>query len=117
MPRAPIRHRRPVWCASAEGQVRRGLRTRLGRTIRTHPPASLIGKVGSMPFYIVHVSGSSTDKRTRVDPDTFDTYESAESVARARWPEQDYFVVEADDEAAAGRRALDDSRALDNWTS
>ena len=70
-----------------------------------------------MPFYIVHVSGPAAHKRSRVDPDPFDTYGSAESMARARWPEQDYFVVEADDEAAAGRRALEDSRPLDNWTS
>jgi hypothetical protein len=69
-----------------------------------------------MPFYIVHVSGPSAAKRARVDPDPFDTYEFAEEAARARWPGQDYFVVEADDEPSAGRRALDDSRPLDNWT-
>ena len=69
-----------------------------------------------MPFYIVHVSGPSADKRTSIDPDTFDTYEIAESTARARWPGQDYFVVEAADEPSAARRALDDSRPLDNWT-
>ena len=69
-----------------------------------------------MPFYIVHVSGRSADKRTRADPDAFDTHEAAESTARARWPGQDYFVVEADDEPGARRRALDDSVPLDNWT-
>ena len=69
-----------------------------------------------MPFYIVHVSGRSANKRASVDPDAFDTYEGAESTARARWPGRDYFVVEADDEAAAGRRALDESGPLDDWT-
>lgn len=69
-----------------------------------------------MPFYIVHVSGRSAGKRAGVDPDAFDTYEAAESTARARWPGKDYFVVEAHDEAAAGRRAIEDSRGLDGWT-
>ena len=68
-----------------------------------------------MPFYIVHVSGRAADKRTRVNPDAFDTHEGAESTARARWSGRDYFVVEADDEAAAGRQAVDDSRGLDDW--
>ena len=70
-----------------------------------------------MPFYIVHVSGRSTGKRARVDPDAFDTYEIAESMARARWPGQDYFVVEADDGAGAGRQAIGNSRPLDDWAS
>ena len=67
-----------------------------------------------MPFYIVHVSGRSADKRSRVDPDAFGTYEMAESAARARWPEQSYFVVEADDERGARLRAVRDSRPLDD---
>jgi hypothetical protein len=68
-----------------------------------------------MPFYIVHVSGRPSGKRARVDPDAFDGYEAAESTARARWPGQDYFIVEAEDRDAAGRRAIDDSRPLDSW--
>jgi hypothetical protein len=68
-----------------------------------------------MPFYIVHVSGPPTDKRARVDPDAFDSYAAAESTARARWPGRDYFVVEANDAAAAGHHAISDSRGLDSW--
>jgi hypothetical protein len=66
-----------------------------------------------MPFYIAHVSGRSAGKRARVDPDSFETYEMAEAMARARWPEAAYFIVEADDELAAGRQAFGESRSLD----
>jgi hypothetical protein len=68
-----------------------------------------------MPFYIVHVSGSSAAKRTAVDPGNFDTYETAEDAAQARWAGRDYFVVEAEDARSAARRAIGDSRPLDNW--
>ena len=70
-------------------------------------------RVGSMAFYIGHVSGRSKAKRARVDPDAFETYEMAESMARARWPGQSYFIVEADDEMAAGRQAIRESEPLD----
>jgi len=67
-----------------------------------------------MAFFIVHVSGRSKAKRARVDPDAFETYETAESVARARWPEESYFVVEAGDEGAADRQAMLESLSLDD---
>ena len=66
-----------------------------------------------MPFFIVHVSGQSKAKRAKADPDAFDTYEMAESMARARWPGESYFIVEAEDEMAAGRQAIRESRPLD----
>ena len=68
-----------------------------------------------MPFFIVHISGRSAGKRARADPDAFASYEMAESMARARWPEQSYFVVEADDETAAGQQAIRESQPLDIW--
>jgi hypothetical protein len=68
-----------------------------------------------MPFYIVHLSGRSAGKRARTDPDQFETYEMAESMARARWPEESYFVVEAADELSAGQQAIRESGPLDNW--
>src|SRR5207248_3545116 len=40
-------------------------------------------KGGSVPFFIVHVSGRSASTRARADPDAFASYEMAESMARA----------------------------------
>ena len=77
---------------------------------------SCIGRwAGGMPFYIVHISGRAAGKRARVDPEGFETYQLAESTARARWPEQAYFVIEADEETAAARRAIRESGCLDDW--
>jgi len=67
-----------------------------------------------MPFYIAHISGRSAGKRARVDQDVFETFEAAESMARARWPEEAYFVIEAESEAAAARQALEESQSLDD---
>ena len=66
-----------------------------------------------MPFFIAHVSGPPSSKRVLTDPVGFETARSAEEAAMRRWPDGDYFIVEAEDETAAGRRAIDASRTLD----
>ena len=66
-----------------------------------------------MPFYIARVSGRSSQKRVAVDEEAFETSGVAETMARARWPEGAYFIVEAEDALAAGRRAVGESRPLD----
>jgi hypothetical protein len=66
-----------------------------------------------MPFYIVHVSGPAARKRAIADRRGFETPGAAEEVARQRWPEGGYFIVEAEDEDSAGGRAIEESRALD----
>jgi hypothetical protein len=66
-----------------------------------------------MSFFIAHVSGPRSSKRVLTDPGGFETPEAAEDAARDRWPDGDYFIVEAADEKEAGMRAIDESRALD----
>ena len=66
-----------------------------------------------MPFYIVHVSGPAARKRAIADRRGFETPTAAEEVAKPRWPDGDYFIVEAEDEQAAERRAIRESRGLD----
>ena len=66
-----------------------------------------------MPFFIAHVSGPSSSKRVLLDPGSFETARAAEDAAMQRWPDGDYFIVEADDEKQAGTRAIGESRELD----
>ena len=66
-----------------------------------------------MPFYIVHVSGPPKSKRAVADNTGFETPAAAEEVAKQRWPDGGYFVVEATDEGTAESRAIEESRALD----
>ena len=66
-----------------------------------------------MPFYIVYVSGLRAAKRAVTDRGSFETPGAAEEVAKQRWPEGGYFIVEAEDEDSAGGRAIEESRALD----
>ena len=70
-----------------------------------------------MPFYVVRVSGQLGQKRVSVAPDEFETADLAEAVALTRWPEDPYFVVEADDRDSAAARAIAESRALDDLGS
>ncbi len=69
-----------------------------------------------MPFYMVRIFGRLGGKRASVEPETFDTYDAAAAVAQARWPEEAHFIVEADDEVAAGRAAIRESQCLDELT-
>jgi hypothetical protein len=66
-----------------------------------------------VPFFIAHVSGSPRSKRVSTDAGGFATPEAAEEVAKQRWSNGDYFIVEAEDEHQAGLRAINESRALD----
>ena len=66
-----------------------------------------------MPFFIAHVSGPRSSKRVLIDSGEFETVHEAEDAAKSRWPNGDYFVVEADDEAQAGVAAIAESRSLD----
>lgn len=68
-----------------------------------------------MPFYIVHVSGRAKRKRAIADGRGFETPGSAEEVAKQRWRDGDYFIVEAEDEHEAERQAIRASRGLDPW--
>ena len=66
-----------------------------------------------MPFYIVHVSGRAKRKRAIADGRGFETSGAAEEVAKQRWRDGDYFIVEAEDEQAAERQAILASKGLD----
>lgn len=66
-----------------------------------------------MPFFIAHVSGPRASKRVLTDPGGFETAHEAEDAAKSRWPDGDYFIVEADDEDRAGIAAIAESRSLD----
>jgi hypothetical protein len=74
-------------------------------------------------FFIAYVSGrsgrgrASSRKRASLDEDQFETYEAAEEVARARWPEGGYFIIEARDARSAEARAIEDSVRLDDMSS
>ena len=73
------------------------------------------GEPYRMPFYIVHVSGRAKRKRAIADGRGFETSGAAEEVAKQRWRDGDYFIVEAEDEREAERRAIRASRGLDPW--
>ena len=66
-----------------------------------------------MPFFIAHVSGPPASKRVLTDSGGFATAREAEDTAKRLWPDGDYFIVEAEDEADAGSRAIGESRDLD----
>ncbi len=66
-----------------------------------------------MPFFIAHVSGPRSSKRVLIDSGEFETVHEAEDAAKSRWPNGDYFVVEAEDRDQAGSVAIAESRALD----
>ncbi len=66
-----------------------------------------------MPFFIAHVSGLRSSKRVLTDSGSFETAHDAEDAAKSRWPNGDYFIVEADDAGQAGRAAIAESRTLD----
>ena len=66
-----------------------------------------------MPFFIAHVSGPRSSKRVLIDSEAFETGHEAEDAAKSRWPNGDYFVVEAEDRDRAGSVAIAESRALD----
>ena len=66
-----------------------------------------------MPFFIAHVSGPRSSKRVLVDSEGFETVHEAEDAAKSRWPNGDYFVVEAADKDEAGSVAIAASRELD----
>ena len=66
-----------------------------------------------MPFFIAHVSGPRSSKRVLTDSGSFETAHEAEEAARLRWPNGDYFIVEADDADRAGIAAIAESRTLD----
>ena len=77
-----------------------------------------------MPFFIAYVSGQSLEKRVSrrgssrkrasIDSDKFDSYEAAETVARARWPDGGYFIIEARDARGAESSAVEESLGLDD---
>ena len=66
-----------------------------------------------MPYFIAHVSGPRSSKRVLTDNGGFPTAQEAEDAAKSRWPNGDYFIVEADDEHQAGIAAVAESRTLD----
>jgi hypothetical protein len=66
-----------------------------------------------MPFFIAHVSGPRSSKRVLTDPGSFETAQEAEDAAKSRWPDGDYFIVEAEDGNQAGIAAIAESRSLD----
>ncbi|MDP8921293.1 MAG: hypothetical protein M3O34_00210 [Chloroflexota bacterium] len=66
-----------------------------------------------MPFFIAHVSGPRSSKRVLTDSGGFETAREAEDAAKSRWPNGDYFIVEADDADQAGIAAIAESRTLD----
>ena len=66
-----------------------------------------------MPFFIAHVSGSRSSKQVLIDSGDFETVHEAEDAAKSRWPNGDYFVVEAEDKDQAGSVAIAESRGLD----
>ena len=66
-----------------------------------------------MPFVIAHVSGPRSSKRVLTDSGGFETAHDAEDAAKSRWPNDDYFIVEADDAGQAGSAAIAKSRPLD----
>jgi hypothetical protein len=66
-----------------------------------------------MPFFIAHVSGPPSSKRVLTDSDGFDSPHEAEDAAKSRWPDGDYFIVEAEDADRAGIAAIAESRSLD----
>ena len=66
-----------------------------------------------MPFFIAHVSGPRSSKRVLIDSGDFETFHEAEDAAKSRWPNGDYFVVEAADKDQAGSVAIAESRTLD----
>ena len=66
-----------------------------------------------MPFFIAHVSGPRSSKRVLTDSGGFETAHDAEEAAKSRWPNGDYFIVEAEDVERAGVAAIAESRALD----
>jgi hypothetical protein len=70
-----------------------------------------------VPFFSVRVSGRSSRRQARTDPPGFSTYEAAEETAKARYPNGDYFIVEAEDEPTASHRAIAESRPLDQISS
>jgi hypothetical protein len=59
------------------------------------------------------MSGPPSSKRVLTDRGSFATAREAEDTAKRLWPDGDYFVVEAEDEADAGSRAIGESRELD----
>ena len=86
-----------------------------GAGLRAHdaPMSEAREEPVTMPFFIAHVSGPPSSKRVLTDPGGFETPEAAEQVAQRRWPDGDYFIVEAEDEHSAGYQAIAESRALD----
>ena len=66
-----------------------------------------------MPFFIVHVSGPPSSKRVLTDHDSFDSSDEAEEAAQSRWPDGDYFIVEAEARDQAAGIAIAESRTLD----
>lgn len=66
-----------------------------------------------MPFFIAHVSGPRSSKRVLTDSGGFETAQDAEDAAMFRWPNGDYFIVEAEDAERAGVAAVAESRSLD----
>lgn len=72
-----------------------------------------------MPFFIAYVSGqtaatrASSRKRASLDADAFETYQEAEAVARGRWPDGAYFIIEATSEREAEAQAIAESVRLD----
>jgi hypothetical protein len=74
-------------------------------------------------FFIAYVSGrsgrgrASSRKRASLDSDKFETYEAAEEVAKARWPDGGYFIIEARDARSAEAQAIEESLGLDDASS
>lgn len=66
-----------------------------------------------MPFFIAHVSGPRSSKRVLIDSGAFETHDEAEDAAKSRWPNGDYFIVEAENKDQAGSVAIAESRGLD----